>query len=244
MRLNETFTGLSVILPVMDETVLLKKTVEIILADCRPDIAEILIVLSGKTAPESVEACRQLKHKYGEVIKIFQQTLPYLGGAIRDAFARAAGSHVLMMASDMETPPEKVKDFIAAAKVNPGMIITGSRWIRGGGFRDYAMVKYALNYIFQKLFSWLYRVKLTDMTYGYRLFPAKLVKGIRWEELRHPFLFETIVKPLKLGIEAKEIPTEWKARTEGATQNTFWRNFEYFRIGLKTLFYTREQILQ
>jgi hypothetical protein len=81
------------------------------------------------------------------------------------------------------------------------------------------------------------------MTYGYRIFPAQLLKSIRWEETRHPLLFETIIKPLQLGVKVKEIPIEWRAREEGGSQNTFIRNFEYFRIGFRTLFYSRKQIL-
>ena len=149
-----------------------------------------------------------------------------------------------MMASDMETPPERVKDFIREAKNSPDMIITGSRWIKGGGFEGYSPLKYAFNFIFQRVFQLLYRTRLTDMTYGYRIFPTQLVQSIRWEELRHPFLFETIIKPLRLGVKVVEIPTEWKAREEGGSQNTFMRNFEYFRIGLKTLFYSRKRILK
>jgi len=240
---NQIFNSASVILPVINETVSLEKTVEIILADCDRDIREFVIVVCKKTTPESRGVCERLKKQYGERMKILEQTLPFLGGAMRDAFSFASGSHVLMMASDMETAPDEVKDFIAEAKKYPGMIVTGSRWIKGGGFQEYSPLKYLLNFIFQRFFSLLYRTELSDMTYGYRLFPAPLVKSIRWEELRHPFLFETIVKPLRLGVGVREIPSKWKARSEGGSQNTFLRNFEYFRIGIKTLFYSREQIL-
>ena len=82
------------------------------------------------------------------------------------------------------------------------------------------------------------------MTYGYRLFPTALIKKIRWEELRHPFLLETIVKPLRLGIKVKEIPTAWKPRSEGSSQNTFARNFQYFGIGLRARFARREEFLK
>ena len=241
---GQQFKSLSVILPVMDETYQLEKTVETIIAENANDVLELLIVVSVKTAKDSLAACQKLRDKYPQYIKIFQQELPFLGGAVRDSFAKAAGSHVLMMASDMETPPDRVKDFIKEAKANPNTIITASRWIKGGGFERYSYLKYILNYVFQKAFSLLYRNNLTDMTYGYRLFPTSLVKAIRWEELRHPFLFETLVKPLRLGIKVKEIPTVWKARAEGQSQNTFMRNFEYFRVGIKTLFYSKEQILK
>ena len=241
---NYTFGKASIILPVVNETELLEKTVETIMSDCGQDVLEFVIVVCKKTTPESLAVCEKLKKQYGDRIKILKQTLPFLGGAMRDSFDYASGSHILMMASDMETPPDKVKDFINEAKKNPEMIVTGSRWIKGGGFEGYSGLKFALNFIFQKIFSLLYRTRLTDMTYGYRIFPAPLIKAIRWEEVRHPFLFETIVKPLRLGVKVKEIPTEWKAREEGGSQNTFMRNFEYFRIGLKTLFYKRERILK
>jgi glycosyltransferase involved in cell wall biosynthesis len=240
---KQVFSSLSVILPVINETTLLERTVEIIAADCGAAVGEYVIVVCAKTTPDSLKVCERLKAKYGPSLKILTQKLPFLGGAMRDAFAFVSGSHVIMMASDMETPPDKVKDFIALAKQHPDRIITGSRWIAGGGFQEYSGLKYLLNFVFQKLFSLLYWTSLTDMTYGYRLFPAALVKAIRWEELRHPFLFETIVKPLRLGIRAEEVPVKWRARSEGETQNTFWRNFEYFRIGLKTRFYRKEQIL-
>jgi len=240
---EKTFRSLSVILPVINETVSLIKTVEIIEAACGRDVLEYIVVVCRKTTPASRQICAQLISQYGGRLKLLEQTLPFLGGALRDSFNFASGSHILMMASDLETAPDEVKDFIAAAKKHPDEIVTGSRWIKGGGFKEYSPVKYLLNFVFQKFFSILYRTPLSDMTYGYRLFPAPLVRAIRWEETRHPFLLETIVKPLRLGVGVREIPAKWAARTEGESQNTFWRNFEYFRIGIKTLFYTREQIL-
>jgi hypothetical protein len=70
------------------------------------------------------------------------------------------------------------------------------------------------------------------------------VRSIRWEELKHPFLFETIVKPLRLGVEVVEVPSTWRVRTEGVSHNTFLTNFFYFRIGLRTLFMPRRKILK
>ena len=82
------------------------------------------------------------------------------------------------------------------------------------------------------------------MTFGYRIFPTKLVRSIRWEEVRHPFLFETVLKPLRLGVKVKEIPSVWKARQEGESANTFFRNFEYFKTGIRIRFYSKNKILK
>jgi hypothetical protein len=55
---------------------------------------------------------------------------------------------------------------------------------------------------------------------------------------------ETLLKPLRLGVPVIEIPSVWKARTEGESHNSFFRNFTYFRTGLKTRFAGREAILK
>jgi len=136
-----------------------------------------------------------------------------------------------MMASDLETDPRDVPVLIAEARRNPAAIITASRWCEGGGFQGYSKLKLVANGIFQKFFSMLYATQLSDMTYGYRIFPTRLVQAIQWEDLRHPFLFETLIKPLRLGIPVVEIPSHWKARCEGESQNTFFRNFGYIWTG-------------
>jgi hypothetical protein len=179
-----------------------------------------------------------------DLVLIHHQNLPFLGGAIREAFDLARGSHVIMMASDLETDPVDVPTLIAEAKRRPDAIIAASRWRRGGRFEGYSKVKLAANWVFQRAFAVLFGTVLTDMTYGYRLFPTKVVQSIKWEELRHPFLFETVVKPLRLGVEVVEIPSVWKARTEGRSSNTFMRNFEYFRTGVKVRFAPRNSLLR
>lgn len=234
----------SIILPVINETFSLKQTVEIIYSENPGDIAEYIIVICKKTTEKSVETIKELQKLYGDKIQVLEQKRPFLGGAVRDAFDACKGTHVIMMASDLETDPHLVKDLIKIAKEKPEIIVTATRWKTKGGFSGYNPIKLVFNWVFQLFFSILYMSRLSDMTYGYRIFPAKLVKSINWEEIRHPFLFETVIKPLKLGVTVVEIPTKWEARKEGESQNTFFRNFEYFRIGIRGLFYSKKRILK
>lgn len=236
-------SSVSIILPVMDETESLRKTVEIIYKDNKKYIAVFVIVICDKTKKQSLKVIDELKKEYGKIISIIKQTRPFLGGAIRDAFDILSTSHVVLMASDLETPPERVKTLIELEIKNPSGIVTCSRWIEGGGFKNYNPFKYLFNYIFQALFKFLFRTRLSDMTYGYRIFPVKLVQSIKWQELRHAFLFETIIKPLKLNVKVEEISCTWESRKEGTSYNTFLQNFIYFRTGLKTFFSSREDVL-
>lgn len=233
---------LSVILPVMDETESLKETIRILLEENRRFISEILIVACSKTKPESVAICEALEREQPDLIKLRWQKLPFLGGAMRDCFNWATGSHVLMMASDLETDPRTVKDLIATAEKGYD-IVTATRWTQRNAFQGYDPLKYCLNWVFQQIIRTLYGTKLTDLTLAFRIFRAPWVKNIRWEELRHPFLLETILKPMRLGATIAEVPTVWRAREEGASHNTFWQNFVYFRIALKTRLSSRSRLL-
>jgi glycosyltransferase involved in cell wall biosynthesis len=238
-------TSVSILLPVINETVSLRQTVDILLRDVpRPVICELLIIVCKKTTPESMAVIADLQKQLGDLVVVLNQKLPFLGGAMRDAFDISRGSHVLMMASDLETDPNIAGKIIEEGRKIPNGIVTTSRWQSSGNFHGYSQIKLICNWIFQHFFSALYGTKLTDMTFGYRIFPTKLVQAIRWEELRHPFLLETMIKPLRLGVPVVEIPTTWHARIEGESQNPFFRNFAYFGIGLRTRFAPRSAVLK
>lgn len=237
------FRAVTILLPVMNETEAIRATVEIIETEAGSEVCEYLVLTSPRTSHESLDVIASLQAELGDRLRVHLQSLPFLGGAIREGFMEARGSHVVMMASDLETDPHDVKVMIERAKRSPAAVITASRWREGGSFAGYSTLKLALNKVFQVSFGLLYQSELTDMTYGYRLFPTALVRAIRWEELRHPFLLETVLKPLRLGVSIEEIPSRWSARTEGESSNTFLQNFVYFRIGIKTRLRSKASLL-
>ncbi|MDD5627709.1 MAG: glycosyltransferase [Elusimicrobia bacterium] len=228
----DRFQSVSVVLPVMNETDTLRETVAVIEKDARDSVGEYLFVVCPRTTPPALAAVAALRAELGARAVLLRQSSPFIGGAYRDAFAAAAGSHVLMMASDLETDPNCVGAMIAQARRDPGGIVTASRWIPGGGFHGYAPIKLACNWVFQRFFRLVYATGLSDLTFGYRLFPTRLVRAIRWDDFRYPFLLETLVKPLRLGVPVTEVPAVWRARAQGESQNTFFHNFAYFRTGL------------
>ena len=233
----ERLESVTVLLPVMNETASLKQTVEVIRREVRPELLkEFLVIISEKTTPEARATIAGLEKELPELVAVRTQRLPFLGGALREGFAVARGSHVLIMASDLETDPHLVPVLILEAQKNPSGIVTASRWLRPGSFQGYSPVKLVCNWVFQKCFAVLFGTPLSDLTYGFRVLPKALLQSVRWEELRHALLFETLVKPLRLGVPIVEVPATWRAREEGKSQNSFARNFAYLRTGLKARF--------
>lgn len=243
----QKFENATILLPVMDETYSLSETVETILDICNPnDLAEFIILVCERTTVNARNTAEALVEKYSSRVHMYihEQRLPFVGGAIREGFDLAVGSHLILMSSDLETDPHLIKDFIKYAKEAPDYIITASRWRKGGGFKNYNKIKLVCNWIFEHLIGWFYFSKLSDLTYGFRIFPTKLVQQIKWEELKHPFFLETALKPLRLGVKFKEIPVRWVARTEGVSQNSFFANFKYFKTAWHIRFLHPNEILK
>src|SRR5208282_2202055 len=98
----DRFESATIVLPVMNETTSLEETVRIIVRDVKDRTKEILIVVCERTTAESMATVDRLSERLGAMIRVHSQKLPFLGGAIREAFDLARGSHVVMMASDLE----------------------------------------------------------------------------------------------------------------------------------------------
>lgn len=222
------------ILPALNETYSLRQTVDTIFTLAGDDLHEVLIVTADRTAEESLAVIETIVKQRPVGIRVHRQGLPFLGGAMREAFDIASGDHVMLMASDLETDPTLIPAFIEAMQTGRWDIVAGSRWIKGGGFEGYSRTKLVLNYFFQKIFAILYNTQVTDLTFAYRLYRKPILEGILWEELKHPFLLECLLKPLRCGARVTEIPCKWRVRTEGTSANMFAETFKYLRIALKT----------
>ena len=242
---THTFESVTIILPVINETFSLRQTIEILEAENGDVIKEYIIVVSPqKTIPASIAVCNCLLERMPDKVLVLRQQRPFLGGACMDAFDKATGSHLIMMASDLETDPRQVKHMIALARKYPDRIVLNSRWIREGRFIGYEKTKLVMNFFFQKFFAVLFNFACTDFTYAFRVCPTALMQAINWEELKHPFLLESLVKPLRLNVQTVEIPAVWRPPQEGESQNTFLGNFPYFAVGIRVRFMSRARILK
>lgn len=240
------FKAVSIIIPAVNETYLLRETVEIIERTCDArDIAEMIIVLCEKSTPACAETAQKVRDDSRfPNITVYYQKEPYLGAAYKEPFGFAQGSHIIIMSADRETDPYLVKDFIAVQKKYPDAVIIASRWIKGGSFSGYNRVKLVCNFVFGRMLSVLYFSRLTDMACGYKSLPADLARAVAWQETRHPLFLEIALKPLRLGVDIREIPFQWKPRTQGESQNAFFQNFKYFKTALVNRFMKKSRMIK
>jgi glycosyltransferase involved in cell wall biosynthesis len=138
---------ISFVLPVLNETYSLKQTVDTIFELARDQLHEVLIITAERTSSESLAVIDTIKEEHAARVRVHRQRLPFLGGAMQEAFDIASGEHVMLMASDLETDPTLIPAFIEKIKEDRWDIVAGSRWLEGGGFEGYSKMKLALNYL-------------------------------------------------------------------------------------------------
>lgn len=243
------FKKVSIILPTLKETESFVKVVSMILKMNRPeDIEEFIAVVCDRTRPESlqsIEKGKKIAQAAGVPFTVFWQKLPHFGGAIRESFMIAKGSHVCMVTPDLDTAPDKLPEMIALAKQYPADVIVGSRWRKGGGFVRYGRVKKVWNWLSQKFMNVLYlTTALTDFTWGNHLAPTKLYQSINFQELKHPINIEKVVIPLRLGIGFHEVPAVCEMPEDDETVNSFMANLAYLRPAFRWRFAKLESMMK
>ncbi len=224
-----------VIITAIDETWSLRETVDTLLRENADAIHEIMVGIAPHTTPACRVVVAELESAHPGIVRHHEQRmLPGAGGANRECFPLMRSPWVLLMAADLETHPGTAAEMIERASVGDVDIIATSRWLGGGRFGDYSPPKRACNWLFQWMFSTLYGVRLTDMTFGFRLYRARELCRYAWRETGHAFFFEALVTPLRCGARVAEVRTNWRRRREGTTHMPATEYLRYFRIGLST----------
>lgn len=238
-----TAASISIILPATDEPHSLEQTVREI-REFLPQYTLQMIIVTHPTL--TIPACRAmiqtLLSKYPMQIQTFEQTRPGLGGAIRQAFEKCTGEYTVLMSADLETDPKALPAMMKKMEEGCDIAVT-TRWRGGVRFQGYDPIKLVLNFCFQQFFRILYWTRLSDLTYAYRIYRTPIIKKIRWEESGFPFLFESIVKPLRLGYRVQEVRAPWLSRHEGASHNSFAQTAKYAITGLRVRFQPTSKML-
>ena len=112
--------SLSIIIPIMSEINSLKKTLKII--DKIKVKKEYLIIYSKKFTPLEIQKeIFKLKKKY-RFLRYFYQKKPFVGGAIDLGIKNSKKKYLAIMAADLETNPNELKNMVILSKKNPDSI--------------------------------------------------------------------------------------------------------------------------
>ena len=201
-------TSLTVIVPVFNEEETVQESLSRL--DSVDIISRVIIVddCSTDNSNTLIKDFIQDKNKYlllktnhnsgkGKAIEIAQDYIETDYLAIHDA--------------DLEYFPE---DFYSMyEKIENNNLVLGSRFI-GNLIRDnlYSRTLFA-NYFLSKLFSFIYRNKVTDVASCYKMIPTDFFKKIKIESSGFEFEIEVLAKYLNENNKISEVPINYSGRS-------------------------------
>lgn len=233
---------LSVIIPVYNEEKTVAEVVnEVSKVNIPGIIKEIIIVDDGSTdktalmiakcLPSGMAKCRYFKHKknMGK------------GSAVKTGIENATGDYIIIQDADLEYNPSYIPKLLAPILEGKADVVYGTRLKRLPHlFKEENNLLFLFHYLGNRLLSLvtscLYGQWMTDMESGYKLFPAKAIKGLTLTAKGFDFEPEITAKLLKRGYQILEIPiiTDPRSYAEGKKLNTlrdgamaFWSLLKY-----------------
>jgi glycosyltransferase involved in cell wall biosynthesis len=126
---------------------------------------------------------------------------------------------VLEMDSDLSHDPADIARFVAAAASHD--LVIGSRYIPGGGVRNWSKMREYLSRGGNLYSRTLLRFPLTDSTSGFRCYRRELLETIPLAEIDsegYGFQIEMAWRAWTLGFDVTEIPIVFVERREGASK--------------------------
>ncbi|MBM3131874.1 MAG: glycosyltransferase family 2 protein [Chloroflexi bacterium] len=211
-------TRLSVIVPTYNEAENLPFLVERVHAALCHIEYELIVVDDNSpdgtgTLAEELARKRPIKvvHRAGKM---------GLASAVIDGFKHASGDILGVIDADLQHPPEKIPDLLAA--MGKADIVVASRYVKGGGTKGWTFTREFISrgakVIPQFLFAKIRSVK--DPLSGFFLFRRDVIKDVTLNPIGYKILLEILVKGKHNGIVA-EVPYVFGGRERG--QSTFNR---------------------
>jgi hypothetical protein len=141
---------------------------------------------------------------------------PGKGNALRTGYAAASGSIIVQLDADGSSAPEELEAFVRPL-LDGAEYAKGSRFLDGGGTTDMTWLRKIGNRLFVILVRGLYRVRYTDLCYGYVAFRASALD--RLEPDAAGFEIETLMtlRAAKAGLAIHEVASFEAPRVHGSS---------------------------
>ena len=145
-----------------------------------------------------------------------------LGHAYRAGFAHAlaAGAELLVeMDADFSHDPRYLEPLIAAA--HEADLVLGSRYVAGGGVRDWGMLRRAISRGGGFYARTILRVEVRDLTGGFKCIRREVLEAIDLQTVRadgYVFQIEVTYRALVAGFRVVEVPIVFCDRKVGTSK--------------------------
>jgi dolichol-phosphate mannosyltransferase len=145
-----------------------------------------------------------------------------LGHAYLAGFARAlagGAQFVIEMDADFSHDPRYLPDLLAAAQ--EADVVLGSRYVSGGGVRDWGLVRRMISRGGGVYARMILRVDVRDLTGGFKCIRREVLEAIDLDSVSaegYVFQIEVTYRALLAGFTVREVPIVFRDRTAGTSK--------------------------
>jgi dolichol-phosphate mannosyltransferase len=182
-----------------------------------------VLVVDDNSPDGTGEIADRLAAELDYVAVLHRERKEGLGPAYRAAFRHALGTDtdlILEMDCDFSHDPADVPRLIAACEAGADIAL-GSRYVPGGGTRNWGLVR--------RIFSWggsfyarvLLGLSVRDLTGGFKCFRRGVLETIALDAVDskgYAFQIEMTYRAARKGFRIQEVPITFADRTEGTSK--------------------------
>jgi dolichol-phosphate mannosyltransferase len=143
-----------------------------------------------------------------------------LGSAYRHGALHATGDFIFLMDADLSHHPKFIPDFIAKQHETGAHIVTGTRYVPGGGVHGWDLRRKLVSRVANYLAAILLRPRVSDLTGSFRLYSRDAFDRIMDHMVSTGYVFqmEIICRARMLGLDIAEVPITFVDRLFGESK--------------------------
>ncbi len=218
----QTYTKLSIVIPVYNEIATLELIVAAVKAVPLPLIKEIILV--DDASKDGTIEVMQNKINDPDVVKIFHEINQGKGAALRTGFSRATGDIILIQDADLEYDPKDYPKLLEPILAGKADVVYGSRFQGGDAHRVLYFWHMLGNKLLTLLSNMFTNINLTDMETCYKVFTRPVIDNITICENRFGFEPEITAKVAKQRCRIFEVGISYNGRSYEEGKKIGWRD--------------------
>ena len=223
-----------VMMPTFNEAETLRATIEKLI---KQNLNVDILIIDDNSPDGTGALADRLKVEHSCVDVIHRPRKEGLGRAYAAGFRHGLkGNYArfIEMDADGSHRPEDLAKLIA--KSNDADLVIGSRWIPGGEVANWSRLRQLISRFGNRYASVMLRSKVKDMTSGFRIYSASLVRKLPIEDMQahgYGFQVEMTHTSERLGSKILEVPIRFVEREGGRSKMTLAIVLEAFLLCTK-----------
>ena len=204
----------TIVAPAFNEEAVIERFVDTVLR-LVPSDTDLLVVDDGST-DRTPQLLAGLQTRHPNLRVVTHAANRGLGAALVTGFGAAEGDVLVTMDADLSHPLDLMPALVAGC--SEADAVFASRFVPGGGISGVPFMRALISRVANGVMRRLLRVRVRDMTTGFRAYRASALRGLELTGTRFETQLEITVRLVHRGAHIAEIPLVLTTRAAGESK--------------------------